>query len=82
MQFSSIQPIDRTLSDATIPGQSGPGSNGNEGVLSIPQSPNTTRASLSDCLVSSPEYSLGGGSYLSAEVLSVYSTSPSRLDYC
>ena len=30
---SSIQPTDRALSGATIPGQSGPGSNGNEGVL-------------------------------------------------
>ncbi len=30
--------IDRTLSSATTPGDSGPGSNGNEGVLHIPQS--------------------------------------------
>ena len=30
MQFSFIQPIDRALSGATIPGQSGPGSNGNK----------------------------------------------------
>ena len=36
-QFSSIWPIDRTLSGATTPGQSGPGSDGNEGVLCIPQ---------------------------------------------
>ena len=28
--------MDRALSGATIPGQSGPGSNGNEGVLGIP----------------------------------------------
>ena len=35
-QFSSIWPIDRTLSRATIPGLSRPGSNGNEGVLRIP----------------------------------------------
>ena len=33
MQVSSIQPIERTLSGATFPGQNGPGSNGNEGVL-------------------------------------------------
>ena len=38
-QFSSNQPIDRTLSSATNPGQSGPGSDGNEGVLHIPQTP-------------------------------------------
>ena len=35
MQFSSISPIDRTQSSATILGQSGPGSDGNEGVLRI-----------------------------------------------
>ena len=29
-QFSSIWPLDMTLSGATTPGQSGPGSNGNE----------------------------------------------------
>ena len=36
-QFSSIWPIDRTLSGATSSGKSGPGSGGNEGVLHIPQ---------------------------------------------
>ena len=30
-------PIDKTLSGATTPGQSGPGNDGNEGVLRIPQ---------------------------------------------
>ena len=34
---SSIWVIDRTLSDATTLGQSGPGSNSNEGVLKISQ---------------------------------------------
>ena len=34
-QFSSIRPIDRILSGATTLGQSGPGSDGNEGVLCI-----------------------------------------------
>ena len=29
-QFSSLWPIDRALSGATIPGQSGPGSDGNK----------------------------------------------------
>ena len=37
MSNSSIQPIDRTLSVATTPGQSGPGSNDKEGVVCIPQ---------------------------------------------
>ena len=32
-RFSSIQPIDMTLIGATTPGQSGPGSDGNEGIL-------------------------------------------------
>ena len=39
LQFSSIQPIDRALSSATISGLSGPGSNGNKGVLYIPPKP-------------------------------------------
>ena len=51
---SSIQPIDRTLSGATTPGQSGPGSGCNEGVLRIPQSSSIAGASPSDCLVSYP----------------------------
>ena len=37
MQFSSIYPIDRALSGATISGQSRPGSVGNEEELCIPQ---------------------------------------------
>ena len=37
LQFSSIWPIDRTLSGATTPGQSGHGSDGNEGMSYIPQ---------------------------------------------
>ena len=68
-------PIDRTISDATTPGQSGPGSDGNEGVLFIPQSSSITGTSPSDCLVSYPGHTLGG-SYLSAEMHSVYSTAP------
>ena len=49
MSNSSIWPIDWTLSGATILGQSGPGSDGNEGVLRIPQSYSITEASSSDC---------------------------------
>ena len=37
MSDSTIRPIDRTLSGATTSGQSGPRSNGNEGLLHIPQ---------------------------------------------
>ena len=65
MQFSSIWPIDKTLSGATTPAKSGPGSNGNDRVLHIPQSWNI--ASQSDCLVSYLRHSLLG-SYPSAEV--------------
>ena len=52
MQFSSIWPIDRTLADATTLGQSGSESNGNKGVLRIPQSSSITGISSSDRLVS------------------------------
>ena len=50
----------RALSGATTPGQSGPGSDGNEGVLRIPQISSTAGTSPSDCLVSYPGHSLGG----------------------
>ena len=52
MLFSSIWPIDRTLSGAITPGQSGPGSNGTEGVLCISQSSSITGTLPSDFLVS------------------------------
>ena len=64
------------LSGATTPGQSGPGSDGNEGVLRIPQSSNTAGTSPSDCLVSYQHTRWGGGSYPSADVQSVYSKAP------
>ena len=74
--FSSIWPIDCTRSGATPSSQSGPGSDGNEGVLRTPQSScSITGTSLSDCLVSYPEHSLVE-SYLSAEMQSVYSAAP------
>ena len=71
-QFSSIWPIDRTLSGATNPDQSGPGSDGNEEVLRIHQSSSITETSPSDCLVPYPRHSLRE-SYHSAEIHSVYS---------
>ena len=52
MSKSYILPIDRTLSGATTPGQSGPGSGSNEGVLFVPQSSSITEASPSDGSVS------------------------------
>ena len=48
----------RPLSVAITPGQSVPGSNGNKGVLRIPQSPSLTGTSPPDCLVSYPGHSL------------------------
>ena len=51
MLNSSIWSIDRILSGATTLGQSGPGSNCNEGVLHILQS-SKIGASPSDCLLS------------------------------
>ena len=71
-RFSSIWPIDRNLSGATTQGQSGPGSDGNEGVPCILQSSSITGTSPSDCLVSYPGYSF----YPSAEKQFVYSTAP------
>ena len=58
MKFSSILPIGRTLSGATTLDQRRPGSNGNEGVLRIPQSLSLTENSPSDCLVAYPGHSL------------------------
>ena len=46
-----------TLSDATTPGQSWYGSDGNKGVLHIPQNFSITGASPSDCYVSYPGHS-------------------------
>ena len=54
MSNSSIWHIDRILSSANTPGQSGPGSNGNEGVLCIPQSSSITGALPSDFLTLYP----------------------------
>ena len=47
-QFSYISPIDRILSGAMTPGQSGHGNDGNKGVLRIPQSSGITGVSSSD----------------------------------
>ena len=64
MSNRSLWPIDRTLSGATTPDQSGPGHDRNEGVFHIPQSFSITGTSLSDYLVSNPGHSLGWGGVL------------------
>ena len=74
-QFSFIRSINRALSDATTP--SGPGSDGNLGLLHISQSSSIIGTSPSDYLVSYPCHLLGMGSYPSVELQSVYI--PSRL---
>ena len=74
MSNSSIWPMDRTLSGTTTLGQSGSGSDGNEGVLGI------TGASPSDCLMSYTGLSLEE-SYLSAEMQAVYSAVPANWAY-
>ena len=51
MQLVLFNPLIWALSGATTPGQSGPGGNGNDGVLRILS---ITGTSPSDCLVSYP----------------------------
>ena len=60
MQFSCIWLRDSILSSsATTPSQSGPWSDGSEGVLRILQSSSITGISPPDCLVSFPGHLLG-----------------------
>ena len=74
---SSIWPIDGTVVGTTHLSQSGPESNGNEGVFHISQS-SRTEVSLSDSLVSYPKHLVGEGrSYPPAEMQSAYSTASS-----
>ena len=72
MQFTSIWPIDRTLSGATTLDESETGSDGNDGVLRNPQSSNISRAWPSDCLVLYPGYLFGAG-------VLAYSAAPANL---
>ena len=76
-QFNS-RPIDRTQSGATTPSQILSGSNGNEGVLHIPQRSSITGTSPSNCSMSYLGHSLGRVFYPSTEVQSVYSTTPAN----
>ena len=75
--MSSNWPIDRILSGATTPSQCGPRSDGNEGILYIPQSYCITGASPSDCLISYLGHSFKE-SYPFRDTLCVL-CSPSRL---
>ena len=75
MSNSSFLPIDRTLSGAIVPVQSGHGGDGNEGVLCIPTSFSITEASSSDYLVLYSGHSLGECHY-SAEIQSEHCAVP------
>ena len=56
-QFKCQTPIDRTLTGATTPGQSGPRNDANERILCILQSSSINGVSPSDCLISYPRHS-------------------------
>ena len=71
-KFNSIWSTYRTLSGAITLGQRGPGRNGNEGVLCIPQSSSITRVSFSDCFMSYPGYSLGGVLFLCIDSVGIF----------
>ena len=62
------------ISGATTPSQIGLEGDDKKGVVCIPKSSSITGTSRSDYLESYLGQSLGGGSYPSAEVQSVYST--------
>ena len=73
-QFSSIWPLNRTLSGVTTPSQIKPESDSNKDLLGIFQNSSIIEASWSDCLVSYPEHSwVAGKSYSSAEMHSTAS---------
>ena len=69
MSINFIWPVDRTLSRAPTPGQSGPGIDCNERVLHILQSSSITGTSPSDYFVSYPGH-LFGELYPSVEMQS------------
>ena len=70
-QFSSIWPIDRTLSGAITPGQSEPRSDRNKGYSTYPKAP-ALQEPHHDNLVIYPRH-LSVESYSFAEMLSMYS---------
>ena len=72
INISSIWTIYWTLSGATTPGQSWPGSDSNEGVQRITQSSIINEASPSDCLVLYPWHPLCWGFYPSRDSLGVF----------
>ena len=78
IQFTISTQFLFNLSGATTLGQSGPGSDRNEGVLRIPQSSSITGTSLSDRLMSYLGHSLEGVLSLCRGAVGVF-YGPSRL---
>ena len=76
-----INPYIGPCRGATTPGQSGPGNDGNEEILCIPQSSSITKASPSDCLMPYPGHTLGRVLPLCRDAVGVF-YSPSRLGKC
>ena len=74
-QFSSIWPIDRTLSSTITPSQSVPGSDGSKEVLRIPQNSSITGALPSNCRVSYSGHSLEGVLPLCRDSVSIFYSS-------
>ena len=72
--------MDRTLSGATIVGQSGTGSDGSKTVHGIPENSSITGATPSDCLVLYPSHSLEEDLTLCRDAVGVF-YSPSRLGH-
>ena len=74
--YSSIWPIDGTLTGTINRSQSGPGSNGNQGVLNYPLS-SRAETSPSDCFMSYPGHSLEV-SYIYGERQLMHSAAPAN----
>ena len=71
---SSVWPIDRTLSGSSTPSQSGPGKDGNEGVLWISKAPAFLEPhhQIVSCHIKEKFFLWGWRSYHSSEMLLVY----------
>ena len=76
-----LGPIERIVSNSTALGQSGPGSDGNEKVIRIPQSSSITGTSASYCSVSYQEHSFGVFTSLQGSSRCIPQPQPTRQDH-
>ena len=76
--YSSVWPIDKTLSGTTSPGQSGLSSDGNKGILHTSKSSSVTETSPSDCLVPYLQNALEGSKRFSQCILQLQTTGRHR----